>query len=68
VPTKEGNDEVTVTESKDLKIGTRVCWGGNTSDAGRITNTSWDSVTIAWDNDHLATIYRGDMRDIRKVK
>jgi hypothetical protein len=59
---------MTVTESKDLKPGTRVCWGSNSADGGKITNTSWDLVTIAWDNHHVAIVHHGDMREVRRVK
>jgi hypothetical protein len=59
---------MTVTESKDLKIGNRVCWLGNVEDTGKITATSWDAVTIAWDNNHVATVHHGDMRDVRRTK
>jgi hypothetical protein len=41
---------MTVIESKGLKKGNRVYWRGDTTDSGTITETSWDAVTIAWDN------------------
>jgi hypothetical protein len=41
---------MTVTESKGLKKGTRVYWRGDPADSGVITETKWDSVTIAWNN------------------
>jgi hypothetical protein len=59
---------MTVTESKKLKMGTRVCWRDNVADGGKITETSWNSVTIAWDNHHVATVYHGDMRDVQRAK
>ena len=58
---------MTATESRKLKKGSRVCWGGNAADGGKIIETSWDSVTIAWDNHHVATVYHGDMREIKPV-
>jgi hypothetical protein len=58
---------MTATESRALKKGSRVCWGGNAADSGKITDTSWDSVTIAWDNHHVATVYHGDMREIKRA-
>jgi hypothetical protein len=39
-----------VTESKNLKKGTSVYWRGDAADSGIITETSWNAVTIAWDN------------------
>jgi hypothetical protein len=32
---------------------------------GSITETSWDAVTIAWDNGQVARVHHGDMREIR---
>ena len=59
---------MTPTESKNLKVGGRVCWRGNASDGGKITATSWDAVTITWDNHHVATVHHGDMREIQRAK
>lgn len=56
---------MTADESKHLTRGSRVYWQGNPVDAGVITETSWDAVTIAWDNGHVARVLRGDMREIR---
>jgi len=58
---------MTVTESKNLKKGNRVYWRGDTADYGVITETSWDAVTIAWNNGQLAQVLRGDMREIHRV-
>jgi len=59
---------MTIIESKALKTGNRVCWGGNASDCGQITETNWSSVTIAWDNNHIAVVHHGDMREIHRAK
>ncbi|MEA2980749.1 MAG: hypothetical protein QOF09_2572 [Alphaproteobacteria bacterium] len=59
---------MTVTESKDLKTGTRVCWRGNVNDGGKITAKTWDAVTIVWDDHHVATVCHGDMREIMRVR
>ena len=45
---------MTVDESKALKKDTRVYWRGNAADSGIITETSWDAVTIAWNNGEMA--------------
>ena len=55
---------MTPAESKKLRRGDRVCWRGDRADSGIITATTWDAVTIAWDNGHLATVHHGDMQDI----
>jgi hypothetical protein len=31
---------MTATESRELKKGSRVCWGGNVADSGKITETN----------------------------
>jgi hypothetical protein len=40
---------------------------GDTADSGGIIGTSWDAVTIAWDNGQVATVHHGDMREIRST-
>jgi len=50
---------MTVTESKNLKTGTRVYWRGEAADSGVVTKTSWDAVTIAWNNGHVAVVHHG---------
>ena len=47
---------MTDTESKGLKKGTRVYWQGDAADSGVITETSWDAVTIAWNNGQVALL------------
>ena len=58
---------VTAAESKGLKRDNRVYWRGDAADGGNITEVSWDSVTIAWDNGQLATVHHGDMREIQRA-
>jgi hypothetical protein len=58
---------VNTAESKGLKRGSRVYWRGDANDGGIITNTSWDAVTIAWDNGQVATVHHGDMREIQRA-
>jgi hypothetical protein len=58
---------MTVSESKALKNDTRVYWQGNAADSGIITETSWDAVTIAWDNGQVARVHHGDMREIQRT-
>jgi hypothetical protein len=60
--------EMTAAESRDLKKGTRVCWQANAADCGKITEMSWNAVTIAWDNGQVASIHHGDMRDVQRAK
>lgn len=58
---------MTVTESKNLKKGTRVYWRGDDADSGVVTETSWDAVTIAWKNGRVARVHHGDMREIERA-
>lgn len=58
---------MTVTESRGLKKGIRVCWRRDVADSGTVTETSWDAVTIAWDNGQVARVHHGDMREIERV-
>jgi hypothetical protein len=53
---------MTVIESKGLKKGNRVYWRGDATDSGTITETTWDAVTIAWDNGQVAIVHHGEMR------
>ena len=62
-----GNEQMTVTESKSLKKGTRVYWRGDSADGGTVTETNWAAVTIAWDNGQVASVCHGDMREIERA-
>jgi hypothetical protein len=55
-----------VTESKNLKKGIRVYWRGDAADSGIITETSWNAVTIAWNNGKVASVHHGDMGEIQQ--
>ena len=50
---------MTVTESKALTIGAHVFCRGDAADAGVVTETSWDAVTLAWSNGKLASVHHG---------
>ena len=54
-------------ESKSLAKGTRVYWQGNAADGGTVTETTWDAVTITWDNGHVAVVHHGDMREVMRT-
>lgn len=58
---------MTAAESKGLKIGSRVYWQGDREDMGRVTELSWDGVTIAWETGHVAKVHHGDMREVQKT-
>jgi hypothetical protein len=50
-----------VAESKNLREGARVYWQGDAADFGTITEKSWNAITIAWKNGHVAVVHHGDM-------
>jgi hypothetical protein len=58
---------MTITESKALKNGARVYWRGDAADSGIVTATSWDAVTITWDDGKVANVHHGDMREIERA-
>ena len=58
---------MTVDESKALAKGACVYWRGDAADSGIITETSWDAVTIAWNNGKVARVHHGDMREILRT-
>ncbi len=55
---------MTAAESKGLKRGNRVYWRGDATDGGIIIETSWDTVTIAWDSGQAIVEWRS--RETRK--
>jgi hypothetical protein len=59
------HEQQSVDESKALTNGTRVYWQGDAADSGIITETSWDAVTIAWNDGQVARVHHGDMREIQ---
>jgi hypothetical protein len=65
--TGDGKATMTVTESKGLQKGTRVYWRGDAADSGIISETSWDAVTIIWNNGKVASVHHGDMREIQRA-
>ena len=54
-------------ESKTLTKGSRVFWQGDAADGGTVTETTWDAVTITWDNGHVAVVHHGDMREVMRI-
>jgi hypothetical protein len=58
---------MTAAESRALRKDTRVYWQGNVTDSGIVRATSWDAVTIAWDNGHIAAVHHGDMGQIERA-
>lgn len=59
---------MTVTESRSLKVGSRVLWHGNASDSGTVIDVGYHAVTISWDMQQTGTIAREDMGSIVAAK
>jgi hypothetical protein len=54
-------------QSRELKIGDRVCWGSTTTDLGTVVGTSWSGVTVDWDDKHASSIQHNDMAQVERV-
>jgi hypothetical protein len=55
-----------MTPMEGTREGARVYWRGDSADGGIVGETSWDAVTIAWDNGQVAKVHHGDMKEIQK--
>jgi len=53
---------------KDHDARVAVLWRGDAAQSGIITETSWDAVTIAWNNGRVARVHHGDMREIERTQ
>jgi hypothetical protein len=62
----EMGSTMTPMESKALVTGARVYWRGDATDGGTVGETTWDSVTVVWDNGKVAKVHHGDMKEIQK--
>jgi hypothetical protein len=54
-------------QSRQLRVGDRVCWGAMTTDLGTIVGTSWSEVTIAWDGGETNSVSHNDMAQVQRV-
>jgi hypothetical protein len=52
---------MTPEQSKKLQIGTRVCFGGDPSDSGKVTAIETRYVTIMWNDGHKSFWSHKDM-------
>jgi len=48
-------------QSRLLKVGDRVSWGATTTDLGTVVETTWNGVTIDWDDGNRTSIQHNDM-------
>jgi hypothetical protein len=54
-------------QSRLLKSGDRVRWGATTTDLGTVVETTWNGVTIDWDNGRTSSIHHNDMARVERV-
>ena len=54
-------------QSRQLKVGDRVCWGATTTDLGTVIGTSWSEVTIAWDDGESGSVSHNDMAKVERA-
>jgi hypothetical protein len=58
---------MTGTESRSLRVGARVRWGGDQEDQGTVTETNWSGVTLKWDNRGNQSVLHNDMTMVAVV-
>jgi hypothetical protein len=54
-------------QSRLLRVGDRVHWGGATTDQGTISAVDWTGVTIKWDTGDSTTLFHNDMERVERV-
>ena len=54
-------------ESRMLKVGDRVSWHSSLTDLGTVVGTTWNGVTIDWDDGHTMSIEHNDMMRIERA-
>ena len=57
----ETTERMTGSQSRLLKVGTRICWRGDKNDQGTVTEKSWSGVTLKWDSRSHQSILHNDM-------
>ena len=59
--------KMTGDQSRQLKLGDRVCWNADKNDQGTITEKNWAGVTVKWDNRGEQSILHNDMVQVERV-
>jgi hypothetical protein len=54
-------------QSRTPRVGDRVRWGVMTTDLGTVVETTWNGVTIDWDDGKTTSIAQNDMMRIERV-
>jgi hypothetical protein len=58
---------MTSEQSRQLKVGARVCFDGDKADRGTVTATEARYVTIKWDDGHKSLTGHNEMRRVERV-
>jgi len=58
---------MTGVQSRQLRVGDRLCWKKDNADRGFVTETNWAGITIKWDNRSRQTILHNDMASVDRV-
>jgi hypothetical protein len=58
---------MTPKQSKQLKVGTRVCFNGDPADGGKVTSVEARYVTIKWDDGHQSFTGHNEMKRVELV-
>jgi hypothetical protein len=60
--------EMTPAQSKQLKVGTRVCFDGDPADSGKVISIEAKYVTINWDDGHQSFTGHNEMKRVELVE
>jgi hypothetical protein len=51
-------------QSRQLRVGDRVCWNKIATDLGTIVEVAWSGVTINWDEGQTVSVRHNDMAKV----
>jgi hypothetical protein len=54
-------------QSRQLKVGDRVCWDMSKTDLGTVVGAKWSEVTIKWDDGRIISAQHNDMGRVERV-
>jgi hypothetical protein len=54
-------------QSRQLKVGNRVCWADSNTDLGTVIGITWSAVIIEWDDGLTASIEHNDMARVERA-
>jgi hypothetical protein len=54
-------------QSRQLRVGDRVCWDQSITDLGNVVAVAWSDVTIKWDDGRTTSLQRSDMTKVERA-